>query len=254
MKLVYHLGLNKEIISGAKVAFLPGDPGRVPRVARAFDKEAVELAFKREFRTWFGRLDGIGVVITSTGIGSPSASIVIEELAQLGVGTFIRIGTCGAIQDEIALGDAVITTGSVRLDGASAQYAPIEYPAVASFEITSFLVEAAKSLGIKYHLGITASTATFYPGQERYETFCQYVLRRLQGSMKEWQRLNVLNYEMESAMVFIACAALGLRCGCVTSVVDNRAKQEEIKEEVVKRAEDNAIRIAIEAMRLSISS
>ena len=232
---------------------MPGDLDRVPAIVKTFDKKAVELAHKREFRTYLGEINGENVLVTSTGIGSPSASIAIEELAQLGVKVFLRIGTSGAIQKGIGLGDVIITNAAVRLDGASIHYAPIEYPAVADFEVTSCLVEAAKSLGIRYHLGITASSATFYPGQERYETYSQYVLRELQGSLKEWQKLNVLNYEMESAILLIMSNVLGLKAGCVTGVVDNRTEEEKIKPKIVKEAEENATRVAIKAMKLLIS-
>ena len=232
---------------------MPGDLDRVPAIAETFDKKAVEIAHKREFRTYLGEINGENVLVTSTGIGSPSASIAIEELAQLGVKVFLRIGTSGAIQKGIGLGDVIITNAAVRLDGASIHYAPIEYPAVADFEVTSCLVEAAKSLGIRYHLGITASSATFYPGQERYETYSQYVLRELQGSLKEWQKLNVLNYEMESAILLTMSSVLGLKAGCVTGVVDNRTEEEKIKPKIVKEAEENATRVAIKAMKLLIS-
>ncbi len=245
---VYHLGLNEKLIKGGKFAFLPGDPDRVPEIARAFDEHAKEVACNREFRTWVGKINKQNILVTSTGIGASSASIAVEELAQIGVTTFIRIGTCGAIQKGIKIADVIITTGAVRLDGASTHYAPIEYPAVADFEVTSCLIEAAKSLGIRYHVGISASSATFYPGQERYDTYSKYVIRGLRGALKEWQKLNVLHYEMESAMLLTMSNALGLRAGCVTGVVDNRTKQERIEARVVNKAENNAIRVAIKAM------
>lgn len=249
LKSVYHLGLSREMIKEAKFAILPGDPQRVPKIAKTFDENAIGLACKREFRTWLGKIKGKPVLVTSTGIGGPSTSIAVEELAQLGVHTFIRVGTTGAIQKEIRLGDVIITTGSVRLDGASAHYAPIEYPAVANYEVLEALIRAAKTTGINYHLGITCSSDTFYPGQERYDSSSRYVIRKLQGSLKEWQRLKVLNYEMESSTLFVVCSTLGLRAGCVSGVVVNRTEEEKVEEDIVALAEENATRIAIEAMR-----
>jgi len=249
IKSVYHLELDSKAVKGAKFAFLPGDPDRVPEIARSFDKEAMELAYKREFRTWMGKIEGRNVVVTSTGIGGPSTSIAIEELAQLGVRTFIRIGTTGAIQKKIELGHIIITTASARLDASSTHYAPVEYPAVASYEVVHALVESAKASRIQYHLGITASSDTFYPGQERYDSFSRYVIKRFQGTLKEWQKLNVLNYEMESATLLTICSVLGLKAGCVTGVIVNRAKEEKIDSRVVKKAESNAIRVAIAAMK-----
>lgn len=254
MKRVYHLALSKKELKGAKYAFLPGDPDRVPAIAHAFDKEAYELAFHREFRTFLGRINNQSVIITSTGIGGPSTSIAVEELAQLGIRTFIRVGTTGAIQEHIKLADVIITTGAVRLDGASSHYAPLAYPAVADYQVLHALVEAAKChRHISYHVGITASADTFYPGQERYDTYSGYVIRELQGSLKEWQRLNVLNYEMEAATLFTMASALGLRAGCVAGVIVNRTKEEHVTSMIVKEATENAIKVATKAMEMLIA-
>src|SRR5512143_678853 len=124
---VYHLDVDAGAIEGATIALVPGDPGRVPHLAgqAPFDGGR-EIACKREYRTWIAYMRGTPVLVTSTGIGGPSASIAIDELAQLGVRTFIRVGTTGAIQRRVNVGDVVITTGAVRLDGASTHYAPIE--------------------------------------------------------------------------------------------------------------------------------
>lgn len=105
------------------------------------------------------------MIVCSTGIGGPSTSIAVEELAQLGVRTFLRIGTTGAIQPHINVGDVLVTTASVRLDGASLHFAPMEFPAVADFACTTALVEAAKSIGATTHIGVTASSDTFYPAR-----------------------------------------------------------------------------------------
>jgi len=136
MKSVYHLHLTDDQIEGAKIALLPGDPARVEKIARTAPLEQARfLASKREFTTWIGYIGETPVLTTSTGIGGPSTSIAV--LAQLGVKIFIRVGTTGAIQPYI--GDVVITTGAVRLEGASTHYAPIEYPAVADHEIVRAL-------------------------------------------------------------------------------------------------------------------
>ena len=178
------------------------------------------MAWKREFCTYLAEIKGKKLLITSTGIGGPSTSIAIDELAQLGIGTFIRVGTTGAIQDYIDMGDVIITSGSVRLDGASTHYAPIEYPAVAHYEVLNALIEGAKKVKVKYHVGITASSDTFYPGEERKDSFAKYVLRRFQGATKEWQKLHVLNYEMESSTVLTLTSSMGLKGGCITGVVN----------------------------------
>lgn len=181
---LYHLSLGKHDLKDSKIAILPGDPGRVPLIARLLDGPK-ELAYHREYRSFLGRLGKEPIIVTSTGIGGPSTSIAIEELATLGIKTFIRVGTTGAIQKKIKVGDVIITTGSVRLDGASTHYAPIEYPAVANHEVVQALVQASRGLKVPYRVGITASADTFYPGQERYDSFTGYVIKRFQGSTEE---------------------------------------------------------------------
>lgn len=251
-KPVYHLNLTEEEIKGAKYAFLPGDPARVPLIAKAFDLNSKELVFKREYRTWLGQMEGTSVLVTSTGIGGGSTSIAVEELAMIGVKVFLRVGTTGAIQDKIKTGDIVITTGSVRLDGASVHYAPIEYPAVSDHNIASTLVRAAEEEGVRYWVGITASSATFYPGEEREDSYSGYVINRLKGSLEEWRRLRVLNYEMESSTLFVACSALGLRAGCVTGVIGERSQSEEVDSSKLLRVIEPTIRVAVRAMKLLI--
>ena len=252
-KPVYHLALNAKSMGGARCALLPGDPARVETIATTPPLEgSCQLAHKREYRTWLGYIHGVPVVITSTGIGGPSTSIAVEELARLGVETFLRVGTSGAIQPHIEVGDVVITTGAVRLEGASTHYAPIEYPAVAHHRLVGALVEAATSLGIPYHVGITCSSDTFYPGQEREDSFSGYIPRRFQGITEEWRRLHVLNYEMEAATLLTMCAALGLRGGCVTGVVDIHAAGGRITQHSLKRAEGNVVRVAAKALEILV--
>jgi uridine phosphorylase len=245
--VVYHLSVSEQEILGAQMALLPGDPARVEKIARTAPLERGRpIASHREFCTWLGYIQDVPIVITSTGIGGPSTAIAVEELAQLGVRIFLRVGTTGAIQPHINIGDAVITTGAVRLDGASSHYAPIEYPAVADCELVWALAQAARTLQIPHHVGITCSSATFYPGQERSDSFGSYIIRDLRGTKSEWERLGVLNYEMEAATLLTMCSAMGLRAGCVSGVVDTPA-QEHISPENLQRAEQNAIRVAVTA-------
>ena len=235
---VFHLGLTKNDLQGAQLAIVPGDPERVEKIAALMDKP-VKLASHREFTTWRAELDGKAVIVCSTGIGGPSTSIAVEELAQLGIRTFLRIGTTGAIQPHINVGDVLVTTASVRLDGASLHFAPMEFPAVADFECTTALVEAAKSIGATTHVGVTASSDTFYPR----------VVSRFKGSMEEWQSMGVMNYEMESATLLTMCASQGLRAGMVAGVIVNRTQQEIPNAETMKQTESHAVKIVVEAAR-----
>ena len=137
----YHIQLSEE--HGAKYAIIPGDPGRVEKIAALLD-HAQQVGYNREYNSYLGYLDGEKVLVVSTGIGGPSCAICVEELAKIGVDTFIRVGTCGGMQPEVAPGDVVIATGAIRMDGTSKEYMPIEFPAVADFGVTTALYNAAE--------------------------------------------------------------------------------------------------------------
>ena len=132
-----------------RYVILPGDPGRVESIARLFD-DAHFVASNREFTIWTGTLDGEKVSVCSTGIGGPSASIAMEELHNIGADTFIRVGTCGGIDTDVKSGDVVVATGAIRYEHTSQEYAPIEYPSVPDFGITSALVKACETTTTQY--------------------------------------------------------------------------------------------------------
>jgi len=137
---LYHIGLGREDIG--RVALLPGDPGRVPRIAKRF-KDARLVFSHREYTTYGGYIDGEYVIAMSTGIGGPSTAIAVEELARLGVGLMIRVGTCGGISPGVKVGSLVIAEAAVRLDGTTKQYVMDGYPAAATPEVTIALKESA---------------------------------------------------------------------------------------------------------------
>jgi len=243
---LYHVKLCKADLNGAKYAIVPGDPGRCEGLAKMLDPNPKFLAAHREYTSYLANFHGVPVLVCSTGMGGPSVTIGMEELAELGIEHFLRIGTCGAIQPHLKLGDLIITKAAIRLDGASDHYAPIEFPAVASMDFTWSLITAARELNVVHYTGITASTATFYPGQERYNGFNKYVLRRFQGSMEEWKHLNVLNYEMEAATLFTVASVFGLKAACMCGVVGLRKETEVLdlsqKEKMEKNWHDVMIR------------
>ncbi len=244
----FHIGLEADMLDGATLAVLPGDPARPAMIAEHLDDPS-HLVSNREFTSWLGRIDGTPMIVCSTGIGGPSTSIAVEELAQLGVRTFLRVGTTGAIQPNIGVTDVIVTQAAVRLDGASHHFVPTEYPAASNFECTRALVDAATASGIPSHVGITASSDTFYPGQERYDTVSGRVLPRWRGSAAEWEALGVLNYEMEAATLFAMCSANGWRAGCVAGVLVNRHLQETPDSNTIETAEQNAIRVVLDASK-----
>ena len=147
----YHTGVCASDIG--KYVIMPGDPKRCAKIAGHFENARL-VADVREFVTYTGTLDGVPVSVTSTGIGGLSASIAIDELSKCGAHTFIRIGTCGGMQENVLGGDVVIATGAVRMEGTSREFAPIEYPAVPDFNVTTALVQAADELKVPHHTGV----------------------------------------------------------------------------------------------------
>ncbi len=242
MKL-YHIDLSEEMLEGAQIAVVPGDPGRVERIADIIGKSPKRLAFNREYCSFLTSIEGKNVIICSTGIGGSSTSIAVEELARLGVKVFIRVGTSGSIQEYIEAGSVVISSGAVRLDGTSYHFAPEQYPAVSDPYIMFHLIKAAKELDIDFHVGITASSSTFYQGQERYNSYSGHVPRWLQGSREEWRKLNVLNYEMEAATLFVMCSAMGLQAGCVCGIIAQRVKGEDVVKDIKGETVDKTIEV-----------
>ena len=250
MKKKYHINLSKDQLEGAKFVILPGDPARVEKTAKYIDKNAKFLSQNREYTSFLAKTNNKGdsILVCSTGIGGPSMSIALEELASLGIENFYRIGTSGAIQEDIKIPSLIISSGAVRLDGASSHYAPIEYPAVADLKLTNSLVEAAEKLKLDYRYGITASSDSFYPGQERYDTHSGYVIKKFQNTLKEWQKLNVLNFEMEAATLFTIISSFGLKAACVTSAIVNRTSSEKPNDKILAEAEKNLVKVINEAV------
>jgi uridine phosphorylase len=247
-EVLYHVNLSPAMIKGAQYVLLPGDPGRVESLAKAFDSKAKHLTSNREHTSYLADFHNQKVLVTSTGMGGPSTGIAVEELAMLGLKYFLRVGTCGGIQTYTNLGDIIINDAAVRLEGASSHYAPIEYPAVASIEFTSDLISAAKSLDVPYHIGITASSDTFWPGQERHDNYSGYLLRRFVGSMAEWQALNVLNFEMEAATLFVMCKVFGLHAGCICGVVAKRDQSEAVAAVAKDESKKNWEKLAVNSI------
>lgn len=208
----------------APYVLLPGDPDRVPLIAALWD-QGREVARHREFTTYTGRFRGTPISCTSTGIGGPSSAIAVEELAEVGGSVLVRVGTCGALQPGIECGDLIVVTGAVRYDGTSDHYVAPPYPAVAHHEVVLALIEAAERLGVRYHVGICASTAAFHTGQGR-PGFGGYTQSWTEARMADLQQARVLAFEMEAATLFTLASLFGLRAGAVLAVVANRLTNE----------------------------
>ena len=233
-----------------RYCILPGDPGRVPAIAALFD-DAHQVAYNREFNVWTGTLLGEKVTACSTGIGGPSASIAMEELHKCGADTFIRTGTCGGIDLNVQSGDVVVATGAIRYEHTSREYAPIEFPAVADFQVTNALVEATKKLGFPLHTGIVQCKDSFY-GQ--HDPAASPVYYELQQKWESWKRLGVKASEMESAALFVVAAALGCRCGSCFHVVWNQEREAAGLDQKMSEDTSSSVKVSVEALKLLIEA
>lgn len=245
--LLYHINLSKK--DTAKYAIIPGDPGRVEKIA-AFLDNPKEVAFNREYKTFEGYLEGEKVLVVSTGIGGPSTAICVEELAQIGVDTFIRVGTCGGMQMNVNPGDIVIANGAIRMEGTSREYLPIEFPAVADFKVTNALFKAANKLGYPHHVGVVQAKDSFY---SQHSPDTMGVADELSFKWKAWIKGGCLASEMESAALYIVAAVRNLRAGSVFHCVWNQEQAGCGMPQDNKTTDTSAaIKTAVEALRILI--
>lgn len=249
----YHIGFGREDFAGhaPEQVLLCGDPERARRLA--METEGVRLikplSERRGLHSYLAELpDGRPFLAATSGMGAPSLSIVVNELFSLGVRSMIRVGTSGSLQDEVKVGHVVVSRAALCRQGAAADIAPLEYPAAADPFLTVELVQAARRLNIPCHLGVTASVDTFYEGQERTSSSANPHLQRwLVGINEEYRQLGILNYEMEAGTLFKMAGVYGFAAGCVCAVLANRREGEKVNEQDKRQAEENVLRVAIEA-------
>jgi uridine phosphorylase len=221
------------------LALVPGDPGRVDRIAAICDDHEL-VAENREYRVVNATYDGRALTLCSTGIGCPSAAIAVEELAEVGVETFVRVGTTGALQEGIEIGDMVVATGAAKDEGTTKRYESDTYPAVPDYEVLSALVDSAEANDEDVHVGPIASDDAFYAETDEY--------------VADWEAAGLLAVEMEAAAIFTLARRKGLRAGAICTVdgnlVEGTQKGETDDEELPEKARDNverAIRISLDA-------
>ena len=231
-----------------RYCILPGDPGRCESIAALFD-DAKLIGQNREYRIYTGTLLGEKVSVCSTGIGGPSAAIAMEELTAIGADTFIRVGTCGGIDLDVRSGDVVIATGAVRFEHTSREYAPIEYPAVANFEVTTALVQAARTLGKRTQVGVVQCKDSFYGQHSPARMPVSY---ELLNKWEAWKRLHVKASEMESAALFVVADALNCRCGSCFHVIWNQEREAAGLDQDMNEDTTSAVTVGVEALKLLI--
>lgn len=236
----YHIGLGPGDVG--KYVLVPGDPGRTPMIANYLEG-AREVAFSREYRTFTGKVDGVPVSTMSTGMGGPSVAIGIEELSELGVHTLLRVGTCGAAQPEIKMGDLVIALGAVRSEGTPNGYVPTEYPAVASLDLVNALVEAAQASDAAHHVGIIRSVDALY-SDLMPDTMPRPHLR---DELEMWSRAGVLSNDMETSTLFVVARLRKLRAGTINLCVDELGAGE--IHHLDPSYMDRMLKVAVDAIR-----
>ena len=242
----YHTQLNADMIG--KYVILPGDPKRCEKIAKHFDN-AVKVADNREYVTYTGTINGEKVSVCSTGIGGPSASIALQELVACGAHTFIRIGTCGGIREDVIGGDVAISTAAIRQEGTTKEYCPVEFPAVANLDCVNALVQAAKNLNKNYKVGVTQSKDAYY-GQHEPEKLPNS--HDLLQKWDAWVGMHTVASEMEGAALFIVGQYLQVRVGACFLVCANQERAKAGLPNPIAHDTEIAIEVAVEAIRLLI--
>jgi len=224
----------------ADVALLPGDPGRVDRIAGQCSETEL-VAENREYRV--ARYGERELTICSTGIGAPSAAIAAEELAAVGVETLVRVGTCGALQRDIDIGDMVVATGAAKDEGTTSRYESPTVPAVADHEVLSALVETANERDETVRVGGVATDDAYYAETDEY--------------IAAWEAAGLLAVEMEAAALFTLARRKGLRAGAICTVDGNlvagtqkgATNEDEELPEAARNNVERAITLSLEATR-----
>jgi uridine phosphorylase len=241
----YHIDLGPGEL--ADYILLPGDPDRTARIATRLDSVELERRH-REFASVTGTYKGLRVSIVSTGIGTDNMEIVVAEiLAITERPTFIRVGSSGALQPEIALGDIVITAGAVRLETTTSWFVHDNYPAVADYEAVCALVEAAHRLGHRYHVGITATAPGFFGAQGR--PIPQLPIR-YPDLAEDMARQRVMNFEMEASALLVLASLARCRAGVVCAVFAQRVTGDFVVGAAKDAAEAACVETGLESLRI----
>ena len=249
---LYHIGFSKSDLgsNAPETVLLSGEPERSQYIARTYLQNVKLLSEYRGLHSYLGELsNGKPVLVATSGMGASSLSIVVNELVQVGIKQFIRIGTCGSIQPNVLVGNIVLSQAALCRQGAALDIAPVEYPAVADPYLTVALAESARKLNIPFHLGITASVDTFYEGQERTISSANPHLQPwLQGITATYRNLNILNYEMEAGTLFKMSGVYDFAAACICAVVAQRTEAETIIVADKDSTVDKAIEVAVTSL------
>ena len=244
----FHLKTRKGDIG--RYVILPGDPGRVPKIAGKLDGAKL-IASNREYTVYTGYLDGEKVSVCSTGIGGPSAAIAVEELVMCGADTFIRVGTSGGIDLKVSGGDLLIASAAIRSEGTSHEYIPDDYPAVANFDVVCALKASADELstdedGNRAHVGVVHSKDNFYGEIDPRNTA---VPEKLSNAWAGYLKCGCLTSEMEAAAIFSVALLRGVRAGAVLTALWNVERTNAGLPDKRCESSERAINCAVGAIR-----
>lgn len=241
----YHIKLGSSDIEGAKYAILPGDPGRVGKIAKYLENPK-KIGVNREYTAYLGSINGKKVLIISTGMGGPSTAICIEELKNIGIEYLIRVGTCGGMQQDVLPGDIIIPTGAIRQEGTSKEYVPIEFPAVPDYDLVDALKKSVEKLEYNYHLGVVHCKDSFY-GQHQPERMP--VGYELKNKWEAWIKAGALASEMETATLFTVGSTLRMKTAAVLLVIWNQELDNAGVDFNTKYDTESEIKVAINAIK-----
>ena len=244
----YHIKLSSNDIEGAKYAILPGDPGRVGKIAKYLENPR-KIGQNREYTAYLGSISGEKVLVISTGMGGPSTAICIEELKNIGIEYLIRVGTCGGMQKDVMPGDIIIPTGAIRQEGTSKEYVPIEFPAVADYDLVEALRYSSEKLQFNYHLGVVHCKDSFY-GQHQPERMP--VGYELKNKWDAWIKAGALASEMETATLFTVSSTLRMKAAAVLLVIWNQELDNAGVDFNTKYDTESEIKVAINAIKTII--
>lgn len=248
--LAFHLHIKEGDVG--RYVLLPGDPGRCEKIAQYFDNPHF-VAHNREYVTWTGTLLGEKVSVVSTGIGCPSAAIAVEELVDVGADTFVRVGSSGSMQANVHMGDIVVVTASIRDEGTTSHYLPVEFPAVANVDVVNAMQASAKALGLHHHCGVSQSKDSFYGEVERTR---MPMSAHLEERWNAWVSGGALCSEMESSAIFVLSSIYRKRAGGVMLVINESELAEETGADKHMQEFDaeSVIKVAVEGIKNLIRS
>lgn len=238
-----------------RYVILPGDPGRVPKIAEYLDN-AKQVAQNREYNVYTGSLCGEKVTVCSTGIGGPSAAIAVEELVKCGADTFIRIGTSGGIDLKVWGGDLIVASAAIRSEGTSYEYLPEGYPAAADFEVVTALAQSAKALssdenGKRYHVGVVHSKDSFYG---EVEPDGSAVSDNIKSRWDSYLKCGCLTSEMECSAVFSVGIVRHVRCGAVLTALWNAERSKRGLDDIITYDSTRGIQCAVNTIKILIEN